>query len=249
MSVTRSFRGLCVCLTLTAPLATRADAALAQDAAATQARIAALKQSLADSQKRLRQYEWIETTVVSLKGEEKSRKQLRCFYSADGKVQKQPVAAPPAAAAAAPAPSGRRGRGKVKQAIVENKKEELTEYMQKAVKLVHQYVPPNPDDIDKAKKAGTVALHPLQAGQIRLEFTTYIKPGDKMGIDIDTAANRLLAVNVASYLDAPDDAVTLAVQFGALNDGTGYSAQTTLDAAAKNVRVVVQNSDYRPVGR
>ena len=64
MSVTRSFRGLCVCLTLTAPLAIRADAALAQDAAATQARIAALKQSLADGQKRLRQYEWIETTAM-----------------------------------------------------------------------------------------------------------------------------------------------------------------------------------------
>ena len=36
--------------------------------------VAALKQNLAESQKRLRQYEWIETTAISLKGEEKSRK-------------------------------------------------------------------------------------------------------------------------------------------------------------------------------
>jgi len=245
MSLTRSFRGLCVCLALTAPLAIRAGAAPGQDAAAAQARIAALKQSLQDSQTRLRQYEWTETTVVSLKGEEKSRKQQRCYYGADGKLQKQPVAAPPAAA---PAQSGGRGRGRLKKAIVENKKEELSEYMERAVALVHQYVPPNPDAIEKAKAAGNVAVHP-QAGQVNLELTNYIKPADKMTIGVDPAANRLLAVNVASYLDEPKDAVTLAVQFGALPDGTSYTAQTTLDATAKNVRVVIQNSGHRPVQR
>jgi hypothetical protein len=39
----------------------------------------------------LRTYEWMETTVVSMKGEEKSRKQNRCYYGADGKVEKVPV--------------------------------------------------------------------------------------------------------------------------------------------------------------
>ena len=78
--------------------------ALAQDkpgGAAAQERIAALKQSLAQSQQRLRQYEWIETTVVSLKGEEKSRKVLRCYYGADGKIEKLPVSSPADAPAAA----------------------------------------------------------------------------------------------------------------------------------------------------
>jgi len=226
-----------------------ASLALAQDkpgGAAAQERIAALKQSLAQSQQRLRQHEWIETTVVSLKGEEKSRKVLRCYYGADGKIEKLPVSTPAAAPAAASGGGGRRG-GRVKQAVVENKKEEMTEYMQRAVALVHQYVPPNPDAIEKAKTAGNVALQPGQAGQVNLELTNYIKPADKMTIGIDTAANRLLAVNVASYLDEPKDAVTLAVQFAALDDGTSYTAQTTLDATAKNIRVVIQNSGYRPV--
>ena len=49
---------------------------------APQERVAALKQSLAEDQARLRQYEWIETTAVSLKGEEKSRKQNRCYHGA-----------------------------------------------------------------------------------------------------------------------------------------------------------------------
>ena len=229
-------------------LAVRAEPTPGQDPAAAQERIAALKQSMQESQAKLRQYEWVETTIVSLKGEEKSRKQNRCYYGADGKVQKVPVA-PASAPAAQPAGGGRRGRGRVKQAVVENKKEELQEYMEQAVALVHQYVPPKPENIDKAKAAGNVKLQPLQAGQARLELTNYIKPNDKMAIDLDTAANRLLGVNVASYLEEPADTVTLAVKFGALADGTSYTAETTLDASAKKVHVVVQNSGHRPMQR
>jgi hypothetical protein len=41
--------------------------------------------------------------------------------------------------------------------------------------------------------------------------------------------------------------VTLDVSFGALPDGTTYTAQTTLDAKAKNIRVVIENSGHRPL--
>jgi hypothetical protein len=43
-----------------------------------QQRVVALKQSVARDQQVIRQYEWIETTVISLKGEEKARVQKRC---------------------------------------------------------------------------------------------------------------------------------------------------------------------------
>jgi hypothetical protein len=209
-------------------------------------RVAALKQSLQESQARLRKYEWIETTVISLKGEEKNRKQQRCYYGADGKLQKVPVGDAPQAEES----GGRRGRGgRVKQRIVENKKEDMQEYMERAASLVHHYVPPNPDDIDNAKKSGKFAVRPGQTGRARLEFTDYIKPGDLLTIDVDAAANRLVGLNVASYLDTPEDAVTLSVEFGSLVDGTSYTTQTTLDAKAKQVAVVIQNSGHRPVGQ
>src|SRR5678815_3285784 len=89
--------------------------------------VAALKQNLAESQKRLRQYEWIETTAISLKGEEKSRKQQRVYYGADGTLTKTPIGAAPAPKPSQP--SGRRGGGRVKEKIVENKKDEMQEYM------------------------------------------------------------------------------------------------------------------------
>jgi hypothetical protein len=220
-------------------------AAAGQDAATPQQRVAALKQSLQESQARLRRYEWIETTIVSLKGEEKSRKQQRCYYGADGKLQKLPLGD---AAQQGSQARGRRG-GRLKQSVVENKKEEMQEYMERASSLIHHYVPPNPDDIENAKNAGKIAVRPGQDGRVRLEFADYIKPGDLLAIDVDGAANRLTGLSVASYLDTRDDAVTLNVQFGALDDGTSYAAQTTLDAKAKNIRVVIQNAGHRPIGQ
>jgi hypothetical protein len=74
-------------------------------------------------------------------------------------------------------------------------------------------------------------------------------PGDLLGVDVDATANRLLGLSVASYLDTPEDAVTLNVEFGALADGTSYTSQTTLDAKAKNIRVVIQNSGHKPLAR
>jgi hypothetical protein len=55
--------------------------------------------------------------------------------------------------------------------------------------------------------------------------------------------------HVASYLDQADDAVMLAVQLGTLPDAASYTAQTTLDAKAKNIRVVIQNAGHLPLAR
>jgi hypothetical protein len=211
-----------------------------------QERVAALKQSMQESQAKLRQYEWTETTIISLKGEEKNRTQKRCYYGADGTLQKVAIGTP-APAQQPPAGGGRRGRVKAK--VVENKKDEMKEYMERAAALVQQYVPPNPADIQRAKDAGKVTANPASAGLVRLEFPDYLKPGDRLSIDVDAAANQLRGLTVASYLDHVEDAVALAVQLGTLADGTSYTAQTTLDAAAKKIHVVIQNAGHHPLGR
>ncbi len=199
-------------------------------------RVIALKTNLEQSQNALRQYEWIETTVVSLKGEEKSRKQSACYYGADGKVTKVLLTPP------APEEKKRGLRGK----IAESKKEELTEYMKEAVNLMHQYVPPAPARILAVKDAGKVSLQLLEPGRrARLTFADYLKSGDNLSVDVDPTTNRLLALNVKSYLDSDKEPVTLAVTFGALNDGTTYASQTVLDAKGKNLQVTIQNSGYR----
>ena len=122
--------------------------------------MAALKQSLAANQQLQKQYKWVETTVISMKGEEKSRTQKQCFYGPDGKVQKQPLSAPPQQAA----PGGVKGK------LVEKKKAEITATMTQAVELVHQYVPPDPQRIQAAKAAGNLAITRIGPNSARLDL-------------------------------------------------------------------------------
>ena len=123
----------------------------------------------------------------------------------------------------------------------------MKDYMEKAAALIHAYVPPNPAQIQAAKEAGRVAVNPQAGGQVRLVILQYLKPGDSLTIDLDPAANKLLGLGVNSYLDKQDDVVTLAVQMNTLADGALYAGQTTLEAKAKNITVVIQNSGHRPV--
>jgi hypothetical protein len=219
----------------------------AQAAAGAQPdQVAAVKQSLQQGLGLARKYEWIETTTISLKGEQKAKKQNRCYYGADGTVQKISIDQP---APPAQEPSGGRGGrgGRVKAKVVENKKDEMKEYMEKAAGLIHQYVPPNPQQIQAAKDAGRVAMTPQAGGAVKIVIAQYLLPGDSLTIDLDQKTGKLLGLGVASYIEKKDDAVTLAVQMTSLADGALFAGQTTLEAKAKNITVVIRNSGFRPV--
>jgi hypothetical protein len=201
-----------------------------------QERVALLKGTFAASQANLRQYEWIETTVVSLNGEEKSRKQQRCYYGADGVLQKVLVDASPPP----PTKPGLRGR------IIANRTAELTDYMKSAVSLVKSYLPPDPAKIQASQDAGKVSIQVLDPGKrAQVNFHDYQKPGDNLAVVINLANNVVAGIGVSSYLDSPTDVVTLDAKMGQLNDGTIYTSDTTLNAAAKNLTVTVQNTGYR----
>ncbi len=211
-----------------------AGIALAQQPSADE-RVAALKAGLASSQATLRQYEWIETTVVNLKGEDKSTKQDRCYYGADGKIQKVPVAAPPP----------EKKKGGLRGRAIENKKEEMSDYMKEAVGLVKRYLPPDPQRIDAVKAAGKLTLSPQPGNRVRLSFANYLKPGDSLTIEMNMADNSLVSASVVSTMDSDKAPVTFVVQFAKLDNGATYESQTVLDAKGKEMKVTIQNSGYR----
>jgi len=233
-------RSLYVALALVAswPLAARQ----AQPAPAE--RVAAIKQSFTESATALREFEWIETTILEFKGEEKSRTQKRCYYGADGKVQKLPIEGAAQPAAQSGGRGGRRG-GRVVQRVVENKKDEITEYMEKAAATIHTYLPPDPAAIQAAKDAGRVTMTPLAEGRARVAFADFVKPSDALSVDLDLANNRIVAIAVTTYVEEPDEHVGLAVTFGTLTGGITYQQEVVLDAPAKNVKVTIQNSGHR----
>src|SRR5678815_4295901 len=211
----------------------------AQANAGLQERVAALKESLAQNQAALRTYTWTEATEISLDGDVKKREQKKCQYGPDGKVQKTAIpGADQPEEKKQQSGGGRRGGKIVKKAIVENKVEDMKEYMEKAAALVQQYVPPDPQKIQAAQAAGNVSV---QSGTLTIK--DYVKPGDKLILGFDLAAKKLRSYQVQKKEKKPkDDAVTLNVTFASLQDGTNYPQQTVLNVAAKKLGVKMTNS-------
>jgi hypothetical protein len=212
-------------------------------AAGLQERLAAVKQSVAENQAKLHGYQWIETMQISLKGNEKPGTQSKCQYGPDGKVQKTPLTPPGGAPPQQAAAGGGRG-GRVKEKVIENKKEEMKDYTEDIKKVIGLYLPPDPQKMQTAFQEKKVTL---SAGQ--LVFADYALPGDKMTISFDAATKKISSLNVNSYMDDPKDIVTLAVTFASLPDGTNYVQQTVLDGASKQLKVTTTNSQYTPVGK
>jgi hypothetical protein len=143
-------------MTLNVAFAALVTGAVIAQGVPAQSNAAAIKESLAANQAKLRTYSWVETTQVTLKGEVKKQEQKQCYYGADGKVQKTAMAGAAAAPAKPSGGGGKRGGG-VKERVVENKVDEMKDYMEKVVALVHEYVPPDPQKIGAAESAGNVS--------------------------------------------------------------------------------------------
>jgi hypothetical protein len=213
-------RRVLVVLTLAAAFATAQQPDIQQ-------RVAAVRQSIAQNRSKLKQYTWTESTEVSLKGEVKKQEQNECKYGPDGKLVKTPVTETPAGKK-----KGLRGK------IAGNKIEELKDYMDRVGSLMRRYVPPDPETMQAAVKAGHAAL---DKGTGSLTFTDYAKPGDKVTLSFEPRARKIRSFVVATYLDEPKDVVTLDVQFATLDDGTNYLEQSVLEATAKQIKIKTIN--------
>ena len=189
--------------------------------------VAALKQLLQVSRDRLRAYEWTETTVVRLKGDEKARRLSRCHYRIDGKIE----------------------RAVTSIATPEKKKEELADYIERAITLVRKYVPPDLDEIQRIHNLGRASVHVLEPEKrVRVQFNDYWLQGDKLNVEVDLTDKRLAGLNVSSFLGETRDPVSLEVRFGVLSDGSTYPAEALLEAKAKKLSVAVTNSEHRKLG-
>jgi hypothetical protein len=202
-----------------------------------QQKLAAVKQSMAENKLRLQQYQWSETTQLTVKGDEKPPTQNLCHYGPGGQVQKVPIGPPPEQ------PSG----GRVKQRIVAKKKAEMKDYMQDVKALLSMYVPPDAQKMQQSQHAGNFSLNP-SGGVVNLVFANYALPGDKMTLTFDPNTKKITGLNVSTFMGQAKDTVTLQVRMASLPDGTNYAQQTILNATAKQLIVTTTNSNYQKLG-
>src|SRR3984957_6209389 len=227
---------LCVAGALIIVLAGVGRVAIAQPLQiSVQDRVAALNTLLAESQAALRHYKWIETTIVTLHGEVKSRKQERCYYGSDGALKQEDVSL-----------SGLLKPGPREGGRVDARLRDLTEALQNALSLGKAFLPLNPTDMQAAKHAGRVSVIASQLGKrMRVSVLDYYKVGDEVGIEIDLVKNRIVRVTVASYLDNTTDVVTLNATMSQLSDGTTYPSAVLLEERTRSLNVAMQDTGYR----
>jgi hypothetical protein len=198
--------------------------------------VAMIKTNLVQSKEKIKQYAWIETTKIYIKGELKTTKQNQCYYSVDGQLTKVATGGTDQAKA----PRGLKGK------IVANKKEEMADYVAKAVEKVKAYLPPDGEKIQQIYGAGKMNIQILEPNKkFKLSFPDYLQQGDVLAISLDKVSQKLMGLDVNTYIDEPEDKVVFNVTYKDLPDGTQYSVSTSLVAAAKDLKIVIENSGYK----
>lgn len=202
-------------------------------------KLAAAKEAAAKNAQALRSYTWLEKTELSLKGEVKNTKVDSCRYGPDGNVQKTPVVKP------APQEKQRGLKGK----IVAKKTGEMKEELESAVALVQRYVPPSPDKIQVVINAGTASISQAGPEALTLTFPGYEKAGDALKLTFDSAVKALRQVNVATWLEKPDEPVTLSATMQSLPDGLNYPGAIVLSIPSSNIEVRITKSNYQKLAQ
>ena len=207
-----------------------------------QQRVAEMKQVAAKNKQALAQYTWVEQVTISLKGEQKKQEHFQVRLGPDGKPQKTSL---DPSADTSSQQSGRQRR--LKEHVVEKKKEEYKEYADQMKALAQQYVPPDKDLLQQAFEKGNIALGPAAGApnELQLVVHNYLKPQDSLTLVFDKTQKELLRVQIASYMDDLKDAMNLTVQFSPLPDGTNHISNLVIDGVSKQLNVAVQNSNYQ----
>jgi len=201
-----------------------------------QENIKMIKKNLTDSKAALNKYEWIETTTVFIKGEQKSVKQKQCYYALDGKLTKVETGG----SKEAKTPGGIRGK------VAKNKKEDMMDYVKAAADKIQTYLPPDVDKIQKIFNDGFVSIQVLEPNKkFKNSFPDYNEKGDLLSISIDKMAQKIMAVDVSTSVDDPKEKAVFNITYSNLPDGTQYPATITLNAPDKDLKIVIVNSGFK----
>ena len=109
-------------------------------------KLMALKQNQQVNKQKLAQYTWTETETIAIKGEAKDTKVYQ-VQMINGQQQKTEVSNQQAQQ------GGREGR--LKERVIEKKKEEYQEYGQQIAALAKQYTTPDPDRLMRPSRPET----------------------------------------------------------------------------------------------
>lgn len=214
----------------TAPLYAYASEPTAND------RVISLKAVLSGSQDVLRQYEWVETMISSQDGDEMSLRRFKCYYGADWTVIREPIAEP----------AVKPGINDLRFQIPEEKSQDLSDQIQKAVSLIQQYIPLNPNGIKAITDDGKLSYSETDPGKRgRLAIRDFLKRGDRVELDLDLETNNPLFMKINSYFELQSDSVTLSVTFGSLYGTATFIREVVLEDRGRKLKTTIRASEFK----
>jgi len=185
----------------------------------------------------LRQYTWTEHTEVLVKGKLQSASDVACHCDATGQIVKVPLGINEDPASA----SGVSKRPTVR------KKADQQDYIERAIRLIAYYVPPDPEQLDAMLARGAASLEQSGPGKSQVRFKEYYQTGDSMTFAYDPVSKALRRVTVLSTLGSPKDPVRMEAVFETLPDGVNHLASTTVTAKSRKIEVTMRNLSYTKV--
>ncbi len=207
-----------------------------------------MKEKFAQAQKEnqaaLQRFTWKSRTELMLKGESKKVKVEQVRYGADGQQQKITIEE------SSPQPQeqgggGRRG-ARVKQKVIENKKEEFGELMQNLVVVATSYTHIPPDKMQAFLKNAQISLGKAPyEGTLQITGTGALTPEDSLTFWIDKQSLTFRRIEINTVLDKKP--VHMVAEYTQMTNGPSFMSRATLDYPEKEIHVTVDNYDHQQI--
>ncbi|MEO8591800.1 MAG: hypothetical protein ABI759_00625 [Candidatus Solibacter sp.] len=191
----------------------------------------AVRLVLALHKARLSAYSWTEHIEVRVKEDLRTTSEFFCRYNSKGEVVRT----------AKPGPDDQKHAKR-------RKNSKTDDYIERAISLIRNYLPPDPDRIEAMLLNGTASLGPTESGKSAIRFERYFMAGDVMTFQYDPVSKVLLHVSITATLGKKKDPVTLQAEFEPLPDKTVHMTSSLLDAKKQNVQVKTTNIEYQKIG-
>ena len=189
----------------------------------------------------MQHFTWKSRTELKVKGESKKVKVEQVRYGSDGQLQKVTLeeSSPPPS----DQKSGRRG-GRIKGKVIENKKEEFAELMQKLVVVAQSYGHIPPEQMQAFLKNAKFSMGSgPQEGTVQISGKGALNPDDSMNIWIDKQTLMMRRIEITTVLDKKP--VLMTSEYIQMTNGPCFQSKATLQYPDKQIEVTVENFEQQ----
>lgn len=191
-------------------------------------------QAMKQNSMALREYTWKSRSEIRKEGDVKGTKIFMNRYAADGTVVQLLLNET----------SANIPKFGIRGAIAKKKKEEAQELVAGLQQLAKSYGELPPIKMQEFMTKATATLETsLPQPLLRLAANNVLQPGDEMIVWVDANTRRQRRIEINSSYDAKP--VRLVTEFRDLPNGPTYMARSTVDYAAKDLTLTIENFDYK----